>query len=325
LDNHFKISLYENGKHSLKRGLEELITYESASTKDNFKLKEAIMFLHHGLELLLKQILVNTNGEYLIFSDIGHDTINKVLKAKKEDQSVFNIKKPVHTATYLEVVQRTKAFVEFPILSESLETRLKELNSLRNNLEHYGIDRERIGVENLLFKLRKPILKFFKDANIEIEESVENDWIEIEKLLLIEAMKLRFSGSIEKVELNDRTATIRYVDGFDEYIKKSPNSNVSKEQYEQYWETGDGIVKALNDGSMRILNSIGFLKGVKIFLPFKDEIFSIMLSRADVEKYIGYSFDEVKLNWKDTFSDRFVYSSDGRKQFFKNFGNKGSK
>ena len=84
----FKIGLKENGIHSLTRGLETFELYEEE--KDEFILKESIMFLHHGIELLMKQVLIENAGEFLIYSDISDDTIKKVINAKKNKALVFS-------------------------------------------------------------------------------------------------------------------------------------------------------------------------------------------------------------------------------------------
>ena len=50
------LTLKENGYHSLEKGLTVFKDFEQS--EDAFLLKEAIMFLHHGIELLMKQALV---------------------------------------------------------------------------------------------------------------------------------------------------------------------------------------------------------------------------------------------------------------------------
>lgn len=69
------LSLKENGLHSLERGLSIFKSFEQ--TENIFLLKEAIMFLHHGIELLMKQTLVENSSEVLIFSDIDNETVKK--------------------------------------------------------------------------------------------------------------------------------------------------------------------------------------------------------------------------------------------------------
>ena len=112
----------------------------------------------------MKQVLVEKAGEYLVYADISEETVRKVINAKNQNISVFDLPKPPHTATYLEVLSRVRAFVNNPELTERLETWLKELNSIRNNIEHYAIDEESQKTEDLLVKIRKPLLAFFKKS-----------------------------------------------------------------------------------------------------------------------------------------------------------------
>ncbi len=177
-------TLKENGLHSLERGLTTFKEFEQ--TEEMFLLKEAIMFLHHGIELLMKQTLVENIGEVLIFSDIDNETVKKVIKANKEGKSVFNLPKPIHTATYEQVLDRVQAFVITHELPENLRSWLSELNTLRNQIEHYAIDKEVDDVKDKIVKIRKPLLSFFektikdftKSKNNEIE-AIGREWEEV--------------------------------------------------------------------------------------------------------------------------------------------------
>lgn len=316
----FKISLLDNGVHSFNKGLDEFISYEKDAQKDDFKLKEAIMFFHHGVELLLKQVLIEQRGEYLIFDNIGSETVKKIISAKQKGISVFNLDKPVHTTNYLDVIQRIKAFIDSPELDESLETRLIELNTIRNNIEHYGIDTEKTKVENLLLNLKEPISKFFKNAGLPLGGENQNKWAELEKQLLIEASRLRGAGSIKKAELRNNTAYIEYVQDFEDYKNLQSQSSVTEALFESYWSTGAAVLKAINDGGVRLMRKIELLNKVSIKIPFKDDIYTIELIRKDVEAFVGYKFDDIRKNWDDTFSNKYVYSKVGREEFFRKFG-----
>ena len=83
--NHFKINLRENGEHSLKRSLESYELYEN--TGDQMYLKDTIMFLHQGIELLMKQILV-AHSPYLIFEDLK-DVPKKQKEADRQGVGIF--------------------------------------------------------------------------------------------------------------------------------------------------------------------------------------------------------------------------------------------
>lgn len=316
----FKISLLDNGIHSFNKGLDELTQYEKQGKKNDFQLKEAIMFLHHGIELLLKQVLIKDKGEFLIFDNINPETIKKIIKAKKEGISVFNLDKPIHTTSYFDVIQRIKAFVDSSPLDESLETRLIELNRLRNNIEHYGIDTEKSKVDTLLLKLHKPISNFFYEAGINLGSENELKWSELEKQLLLEASRLRGGGFIKKTEIINDIVNIEYVENFDEYQKLQPQSTVTKEQWESYWESGEAILKAIIDGGVRLLRKIDGINGVSIKIPFKENMYKIDVNREKVEKFLGHNFEEINLDWDKTFSNKFVYTKEGRNAFFHEFG-----
>jgi hypothetical protein len=319
----FKISLLENGIHSLNKGLDTLSQYEKDEKNDEFKLKEAIMFLHHGIELILKQILINHGGEYLIFDNIGNDTIKKIIDAKNKGVSVFNLEKPIHTITYLDAIQRVKAFIDTVDLSkDALDTNLIELNKIRNNIEHYGIEAEKEKVDHLIFKIRNPISKFFTDAGINLGQENNDKWKDLEKILLIEASRLRGGGSIKKAELQNKTALIEYVANFEEYKELQPQSQVTQEHFESYWSSGDAVLKTIIDGGVRLMRKLDFINKVKITLPYKNSIYSIDLDKNEVEKFLGFNFEEIQNDWDNTFSDKFVYTREGREEFFHRFGKK---
>lgn len=315
----FKISLLKNGIHSFNKGLDEFTNYEINSKNDEFKLKESIMFLHHGIELLLKQVLIDIGGEYLIYSDISSATVKKIIDAKNKGISVFNLPKPPQTATYLEVIDRIKAFVDVSEIEESLETRLRELNTLRNNLEHYGIDEDKSKVENLLLNLHNPVTKFFKKAGIELGDEINKKWTQLEGKLILAASSLRAGNSL-KAKLVGNKAIIEYVKNYDEYKKLQPQSSVSEKQLELYWDSGDAVLKALNDGGVRLLKKIDDLEEVEIKLPYDEDIYSIQVTRKDVESFLGCPFNKIRDDWDNSFSNKYVYSKDGRKEFFEKFG-----
>lgn len=162
----FKITLQENGVHSFRRGIE---TYEKyVRTRQPLLLKDAIMFTHHGIELLMKQILVE-HSEYLIFEDLATAT-TKQRDADKLGIGIFFLKKPPMTVSYAEAIRRVLAFVKPPELTEALVKDLDSLNSLRNQVEHYAIDADKDDVEKVLSAIREPLQRLFDLQIGEVEE-----------------------------------------------------------------------------------------------------------------------------------------------------------
>lgn len=141
-----------------------------------------------------------------------------------------------------------------------------------------------------------------------------------EEVLIKEASRLRAGGSIKSAKLENGKAIIEYVKNYSEYKKLNPQSRVSKKDLESYWSTGKAIKKALNDGSVRLMRKLDFVKETEIILPYKGKTYTINVSKNDLEKYLGKSFEDVKKDWAKNFSDEYVYSDSGREKFFKKFG-----
>jgi hypothetical protein len=117
-------------------------------------LKDAIMFLHHGVELMMKQLLVQ-HSPYLIFEDLD-DATRKQRQADAQGVGIFLLDKPPRTVNYEESINRVEAFVKPPMLTLTLKESLQRLNTLRNQLEHYEITADRDKVVKVLAEIREP-------------------------------------------------------------------------------------------------------------------------------------------------------------------------
>ena len=157
-------------------------------------------------------------------------------------------------------------------------------------------------------------------ANNEAKSITEKPKDEKLEQLKIEAARLRGGGSIKIVELIEDQAKITYVKDFSEYKEINPQSSVSKELLESYWESGDAIEKALTDGSVRLMKKLDYINGVSIILPYKGKTYSISVGKKELEGFIGSDFSTIKDNWNLKFSDPYVYEDSGRQKFFKKFG-----
>ena len=72
-------SILENGADSLKKAKQSIEDYERViADLSTHHLKDAVIYLHHSIEILLKYILT-VESEYLIFDDL-----DKLAYAKKE-------------------------------------------------------------------------------------------------------------------------------------------------------------------------------------------------------------------------------------------------
>ena len=152
------ISLRENGLHSLSRGIEAYEEYDKSHEK--LLLKDAIMFLHHGIELLMKEILVK-HSAFLIFEDI-RDASRKQKIANTSGLGIFFIEKPPKTVAFDEAISRVDAFIKPAELTDHLQSKLVQLNQLRNQLEHYAFEADVEEVTQLLASLHNPLIQLFE-------------------------------------------------------------------------------------------------------------------------------------------------------------------
>lgn len=184
----FRITLLENGIHSLERGFESVDKY-LRKEEDEFLLKEAILFIHHGIELLLKQLLVQ-ESRFLIFSDLG-SVVRRQREANQKGVDIFGLEKPPHTISYPEAIERVDAFLDVPELTHQLQRDLRELNQLRNRLEHYAIKTDKVKTVRLLSKIRVPLLRLFEAQIPEFSARAKSLTDQLERFDLIAKHVLR--------------------------------------------------------------------------------------------------------------------------------------
>lgn len=307
------ISLLENGLHSLMRGVDTFRMYEESSEpeeQNRFVLKEAVMFLHHGIELLLKHILISKGGEFLIYSTLNKDTVQKVKRAKDNNQTVFDLDKPVHTATYLETIDRIQAFLDVPEISEPLKQDLKKLNSIRNNIEHYGVQHDRRDLEFLMLNIQEPLLSLLKEGGVDLGNDISSNWDDLQADILQAIMSLRGFPYIKDHKWGNGHITINYYDSYSSYKKDNPKTTITQKNYDSFWSTGNAISKALVDGAVRLFKKIPQTNRVKITLPYKGNEYSIDVREEHLLEFLGCTRQELIDNWGEVFSDKYVYGKD---------------
>lgn len=183
------ISLMENGRHSLSNGITSFDKYiqeqekSKQSSSNRFLLRDSVMLLHHGIELLMKEILVR-KSEFLIFEKLD-DAAAKQKTANRQGVGIFSINNPPRTVTYEEAINRVEAFVKPEQLTNQLREKLSRLNSVRNQLEHYAIDIHEDDVIQLIGGIREPLFELLqfalgKDFRPETRQ-VKSAWDRVEK------------------------------------------------------------------------------------------------------------------------------------------------
>jgi hypothetical protein len=169
--NSSKIGLLDNACHSLQRGYE--MFNKGKNKKDALALKEAIIWIHHGIELSIKQLLVQSN-EYLIFENID-EAVRKLAHLRKQPNmdnanvlDLFDSSEGVYTVGFGKLVDRAAIMLNIQELSQGAELREKidALTSYRNKTVHFTVDVRLEEVINLLGELMEPFLSLLsKEIN----------------------------------------------------------------------------------------------------------------------------------------------------------------
>lgn len=141
----------------------------------------------------------------------------------------------------------------------------------------------------------------------------------LEEKFMLEASRLNAGGRV-KAKLVNGIAYINYIVDYEEYKKLQPQSGVTKEQFDSYWYSEKTVLKVINDGGVRLMRKIDQINEVVIKIPYNENMYSVHIKKNEIEDFLGYKFKEIRLDWDNTFSNRYVYSKEGRKEFFKKFG-----
>lgn len=157
-----RIGLLDNSYHSLNRGYEMWSQWQKS--QDAWLLKESIIWVHHGIELALKQLLVQTN-EFLVFEDINKAVERLgILRRKKETENagvldLFEHDDKVTSVGFRNLIERVSIALAINELSENKPLRLKidELTRYRNKIVHFSVLLDIIKVSSLLSDILDPL------------------------------------------------------------------------------------------------------------------------------------------------------------------------
>lgn len=162
-------SLIDNGADSFKAAYNCLEKLEDLEEGIDHNLKDAVIFLNHGIEILLKLVL-KEHSAALMFSDIKayQKAREEMKKGGKTD--VFEVDPHLKTVTLEEAVKRVEFLCDIEI-PDQLKAAILYINKIRNKLMHYGITLEQAELEILIQRLK-----------VCYEESVEFLEVHIEDL-----------------------------------------------------------------------------------------------------------------------------------------------
>lgn len=265
-----KLYFLESGIDSLKKGFDYLIKYEESyfakrqSKERYYDLKDSILFIQHGIEILLKQILVS-HSEYLIFSQID-ESVKKAYKEKhdKKLNSVFesSLKNRLHTVSFTEAIERIKISAKFP-MSNNLEKKIRELESYRNIIMHSEVHLNEIEIHQTFDGISDELDVFFlnnigsKYKTISGYSSLLKNYSQLKDLLAQKNLKLK----AEVIEiLIDIFKKCELSIGVNE-VKRITNINTATKFFEILFNSslrfGTDLYNGYCSGNVRTIKRIG--------------------------------------------------------------------
>lgn len=172
-----RIGLIDNACHSLQRGYE--MWREGRQKQDALRLKEAIIWIHHGIELSLKQLLVQTN-EYLVFADVD-EAVRKLAHLRRQPGTenatvldLFEHGRGAYTVGFRRLVDRVAMMLAVEELAQGapLREKIEELANYRNRIVHFSTGVQVDEVTRLLAELMEPFLALV-EREVEDEDFVQ--------------------------------------------------------------------------------------------------------------------------------------------------------
>ncbi|MDM5264836.1 hypothetical protein [Bacillus wiedmannii] len=173
-------SLLENGVDSLKGARDSLETFDDQVEGTYHNLKDAVIFLNHGIEILFKLIL-KQHSPSLMFSDLKAYQKAKVDMKKQGKSDVFEINSDLRTVTLMEAVDRIEYLCDIDI-PRDLRASIMYINKIRNKIMHYGINLDYSEEKVLVLKLKacsKETVDFLQKHIEDLESKINEARIEI--------------------------------------------------------------------------------------------------------------------------------------------------
>lgn len=165
-----KIGLIENCCHSLKRGYQLWNQWQSQpqEDKDGWLLKEAIVWIHHGVELGLKLILFQTN-EYLVFENVDK-AVETLAKLREKDPTsgvldLFEQGESAFSVGFKKLIDRVSIMLEEKKLLKDSDLRLyiERLAAYRNEIIHFKSQIDFHEVTWLMQSIADPFIELLQD------------------------------------------------------------------------------------------------------------------------------------------------------------------
>jgi hypothetical protein len=140
LEDYLNFSLLDNGVDSLKTAFTKIMELQDISVGKGPYIKDAVIYINHGIEILFKYILTKQNPSLVFVKLENYLKAKEKLKNSndKKMQTVFDIDPTLKTVTLTEALYRIEHLCEIDIPAE-LDNSIHYLNKIRNKFMHYEV------------------------------------------------------------------------------------------------------------------------------------------------------------------------------------------
>lgn len=262
---YMKIGMLENGIDSLQRGFSYFSEFEQSTVgtlgKDDYmNLKQAVLSIHHGVEILMKYILFK-KSEFLIISKFDSNYMHAYAEKEKHQKiSIFATSRAdnVHTITFEEALVRLEYFSTVKIPG-SFRDKLMKLNKIRNSLTHAEININDEEIIDLFRSLLNDIdITFFRAIGDDYKtitgyDKLLSNYDSYMKLLKKKDMQIKtqavevFKETLEKNSISFGQQSVIYVDD----IKKA--QNIIKNIFKSDLEFGMDMFNGYTSGDISMM------------------------------------------------------------------------
>lgn len=145
-------SLLQNGADSIKGAYSRIEKLDELVEGIDHNLKDAVIFLNHGIEILLKVMLAERSSA-LMFSNIKEYQKAKESLKKGGKKDVFEVNPELQTVSLKEALARIEYLCDVEI-EDRMRSAIFELNMIRNKLMHFSLILNGQEVSNLTETLK---------------------------------------------------------------------------------------------------------------------------------------------------------------------------
>lgn len=121
---------------------------------------------------------------------------------------------------------------------------------------------------------------------------------------------------VKEVLVGDHNINVEFHNTFVNYKSANPESEVSEEDYTQYFATDDEINKILMEESVRLLKQFTDADNIVITIPFEGKTYSVNLKKSVAETYFNVDFNTLHSDpeaWKSELSSKYFNENDRQK------------